>query len=403
MTDPRVPATPEAEAPQPPQTAPVSATAPVRGNPRGRRRAFAVLGVVLLVGAVVWAVFHFLLAKPEEETDDAYVAGDVVAITARDPGTVLAIRADNTQLVKAGQPLIDMDAATAEVGLAAAEADLARAVRSTRADFGRVTESGAAVVQARATLAAAIADYGRRRGAAAEGAVSGEELAHAGDAVKVARANLDLALSRQAQSRSAVSGTDTATNPAVLAAIAAYRRAAITSGHMHLTAPIDGVVAQRTVQLGQQVAAGTPLMAVVPLTTVWVDANFRETQLKDLRIGQPARVVADMYGDDVVFHGKVIGLGAGSGNAFALLPPQNASGNWIKIVQRVPVRIALAPAELRRHPLRVGLSVKATVDTVGRGGATLGAPAAQAYQGQATDVRDPAVEARIRQVIAANR
>ena len=172
---------------------------------------------------------------------------------------------------------------------------------------------------------------------------------------------------------------------------------------MHVTAPIDGVVAQRTVQLGQQVAAGTPLMAVVPLDRVWIDANFRETQLKDLRIGQPASVIADIYGGDVVYHGHVIGVGAGSGNAFALLPPQNASGNWIKIVQRVPVRIALDRRELRANPLRVGLSVKATVDTANTSGQRLGRPAASAYRTAAANGTDPQVEARIRQIIAANR
>ena len=388
-----------------PASAPDEATQPdtAGGKPRARRRGLMILGVVVAIGLIVWAVFHFLLAKPEQETDDAYVAGDVVAITARDPGQITAIHADNTQTVRAGAPLLDLDPATADVALASAEAELARAVRATRADISKVSESGAGVVQARAQLAAATADYARRQGAAAQGAISGEELAHAADAVKVARATLALAQSQQAQSRSAVQGTDTSTNPAVLAAAAAYRRAAITRSHMHIVAPIDGVVAQRTVQIGQQVAAGTPLMAVVPLSKVWVDANFRETQLKDLRIGQPATVTADMYGDDIVFHGKVIGVGAGSGNAFALLPPQNASGNWIKIVQRVPVRIALDPRELNAHPLRVGLSVNATVDTANRSGALLGQPAAQAYAGRATDGSDPAVEARIRQIIAANR
>ena len=380
-----------------------SAPLPPAGKPQARRRGLLILGIVVAIGLIAWAVSHFLLAKPAEETDDAYVAGDVVAITARDPGQITAIHADNTQTVKAGAPLLDLDPATADVALASAAAELARAVRATRADISKVGESGAAVVQAEAQLSAATADYARRRGAAAQGAISGEELAHAADAVKVARANLNLARSQQAQSRSTVQGTDTRTNPAVLAAIAAYRRAAITRSHMHIVAPIDGVVAQRTVQIGQQVAAGTPLMAVVPLSKVWVDANFRETQLKDLRIGQPATVTADMYGDDIVFHGKVIGVGAGSGNAFALLPPQNASGNWIKIVQRVPVRIALDPRELNAHPLRVGLSVNATVDTANRSGALLGQPAAQAYAGRATDGSDPAVEARIRQIIAANR
>ncbi|WP_445191743.1 efflux RND transporter periplasmic adaptor subunit [Sphingomonas sp. Tas61C01] len=402
MTDTATPPSSSASAPVPaPAQTPVAP--PERGNPSGRKRGFLILGVVVLIGLLIWAVFHFLLAKPEEETDDAYVAGDVVAITARDPGTVLAIHADNTQMVKAGQPLIDLDSATADVNLAAAEAELARAVRSTRADISKVGESGAQVVQVRATLAAAEADYGRRRGAAAQGAISGEELSHAADAVKVARANLQLALSQQAQSRSTVQGTSTSTNPAVLTAIAAYRRAAITRSHMHVTAPIDGVVAQRTVQLGQQVAAGMPLMSVVPLDRVWVDANFRETQLRDLRVGQPVTVVADMYGDDLPYHGKVVGVGAGSGNAFALLPAQNASGNWIKIVQRVPVRIAIDPRELRANPLRVGLSVTATVATDDVRGPRLGAPAKQAYKGMATDANDPVVEAKIRQIIAANR
>ena len=397
-----MPAAPQASAPITPETVP---SAPV-GKPRARRLGFAILAIVVVIGLIVWAVFHFLLATPEEETDDAYVAGDVVAITARDPGTVLAIRADNTQTVTAGQPLIDLDAATADVNLAAAAADLATAVRATRADFSKVGASDAGVVQARASLSAAQGDFARRRSAAAAGAISGEELSHAADALKVARANLQLALAQQNQSRTAVSGTDVSSNPAVLAAIAAYRRAAIQRGHMHIVAPITGVVAQRSVQLGQQVAAGTPLMAVVPLDRVWIDANFRETQLKDLRIGQRASVTADMYGGDVVYHGKVMGVGAGSGNAFALLPPQNASGNWIKIVQRVPVRIALDPKELRANPLRVGLSVKATVDTANLSGQRLGSPAkrgAATYQGEATDPNDAEVEARIRQIIAANR
>ena len=400
MTDTRnaVPAAgPDAEI-QPRETVPP----PAAGSSRARRRALSVLGIVVVVALIVWAVMHFLFARPEQETDDAYVAGDVVSVTARDPGQVLSIGADNTQTVRRGQTLIDLDPATVDVNVAAAGADLARAVRSTRADFTRASGSGAGVIQAQAELDRAQDDLGRRRGAAAQGAVSGEELAHAQDQVKVAAANLNLARAQQAQAQSTVSGTNVDTNPAVLAAIAAYRRAAIARSHMHIVAPIDGVVAQRTVQLGQQVAAGTPLMAVVPLDRVWVDANFRETQLRDVRIGQPATVTADVYGSAVTYRGRVIGLGAGSGNAFALLPAQNASGNWIKIVQRLPVRIGLDAAELRAHPLRVGLSTKVVVDTANTGGSLLGRPAAPAYGGQAPDA-DPAVEARIRQIIAQNR
>jgi membrane fusion protein (multidrug efflux system) len=212
-------------------------TPPSAGRPALRRRLLTGLAIIVVVGIAVWAVFHFLLAAPEEETDDAYVAGDVVAITARDPGTILAIHADNTQSVKAGQPLIDLDPLTADVNLAAAEAELARAVRGTRADFSRVGEANAAVVQAEAQLSAAQADYTRRRGAAAEGAVSGEELSHAADQVKVARAALNLARSRRTQAQSTVAGTAVNTNPAVLAAIAAYRRAAIMRSHMHYRRP----------------------------------------------------------------------------------------------------------------------------------------------------------------------
>ncbi|KTT73694.1 efflux RND transporter periplasmic adaptor subunit, partial [Sphingomonas endophytica] len=373
------------------------------GKPAARRRALSILGIVVLIAAIVWAVMHFFFSPPEEETDDAYVAGDVVAVTARDPGTVTSLRADNTQSVTAGQPLIELDPTTADVNVAAAAAELARAVRATRADFTRVGQSDAGIVQAQAELARAQADYARRRTAAAQGAVSGEELSHAADAVKVAVANLRLAREQRRQAQATVQGTDVNTNPAVLAAIAAYRKAAIARSHMHVTAPVTGVVAQRTVQVGQQVSAGTPLMAIVPLDRLWVDANFRETQLKDVRIGQPVVLTSDMYGDDVTYHGRVAGLSAGSGNAFALLPPQNASGNWIKIVQRVPVRISLDPRELRQHPLRIGLSMKTTIDTADTRGALLAQGATTPYQGDTTTGTDPQVEAAIRRIVAANR
>ncbi len=388
----------------PDQAAPAApAAAKDGGKPRARRIGLWLLAAVVVVGVAVWAVFHFLLATPQEETDDAYVAGDVVAITARDPGTVLAIHADNTQTVRAGEPLIALDPATSDVALASAAADLAKAVRATRSSFTAVGANDAEVAQAEARLAEARGDLARRQGAASAGAISGEELSHAQDQVRVATANLALARSHRVQARNTVEGTTVETNPAVQAAIAAYRRAAITMSHMRITAPVAGVVAQRTVQIGQQVAAGTPLMAVVPIDRLWVDANFRETQLRDLRIGQPATVTADMYGDDIVYHGRVVGLGAGSGNAFALLPPQNASGNWIKITQRVPVRIMLDRRELAANPLRVGLSVAVTVLTGDQSGARIGQPASAAYPALPDAARDPAVEAAIRRIIAANR
>ncbi|MBV9841719.1 MAG: efflux RND transporter periplasmic adaptor subunit, partial [Sphingomonadaceae bacterium] len=331
-------------------------------KPRARRLGFLILGVVIVLVALGYIVMR-MLAPPSEATDDAYVGGDVVSITAREGGTVLALHADNTQAVKRGAPLIDLDPATQDVALAQAEADLGRAVRGVRADQSAVNEASAEIAQAQADLGRAQADFARRRAAAKDGAVSGEEVSHAQDAVTTAHAAVALAQAKRAQAESSVSGTSVADNPAVLAAIAAVRRAAISRAYMNLTAPVSGIVAQRTVQLGQRVAAGTPLMAVVPLDTLWLDANFRETQLQNLRVGQPATIRADVYGGNVTFHGHVLGLGAGSGNAFSLLPAQNATGNWIKIVQRVPVRIALDPAELRRNPLRIGLSAKVAVDT----------------------------------------
>ena len=383
-----------------PQSAP-PAPPPPPAKSRARRIGFLILGAVILIGAIIYGVME-LTAPPSEETDDAYVGGNIVAVTARDGGTVLALHADNTQAVTQGQPLIDLDPATTDVQLAAAEAALGRAVRAVRSNTAQVDEAGAEIAQAQADLSKALNDYARRRGAAADGAVSGEELSHAADAVTTARAALNLARAKQAQAASTVAGTTVANNPQVLAAIADLRQAAINSSHMRITAPVSGVIAQRTVQLGQKVAAGTPLMAVVPLDSLWVDANFRETQLQHLRVGQPAVIHADVYGKDVTFHGKVLGLGAGSGNAFSLLPPQNASGNWIKIVQRVPVRIALDPKELRQHPLRVGLSVNAEVDTSNRSGPLVAGAAPPAGGVQQSLDGGPEVEARIRRIIAEN-
>jgi membrane fusion protein (multidrug efflux system) len=268
----------------------------------------------------------------------------------------MALHADNTQSVRRGQLLLEMDPSVANVNLQAAEANLARTVRAVRGAFSNAGSSRARVAQAEVAVALARTDYQRRQQASADGAVSAEELAHARDNVRAAEAALAAARSGHEQALSQIQGTDVANNPEVLAAEASLRTAVIAKSHMKIVAPVDGVIAQRTVQLGQQVAAGTPLLAVVSLDHVWIDANFKEVQLEDMRIGQPVTVTADIYGGRVTYHGHVEGLGAGSGSAFALLPPQNASGNWIKIVQRVPVRIALDPKELAEHPLRIGLS-----------------------------------------------
>ena len=333
-----------------------------KNNSSRRRRGFLLLGAVIVLGAIAYGAYWYLDARFYEGTDDAYVSGDIVAVTSRENATVMALYADNTQSVKRGQLLMEMDPSVVTVNVAAAEANLARAVRSVKGEFSHAASSNAQVAQAQVQLALAQTDYQRRQAASADGAVSAEELAHARDSVRGAEAALEAARGGHEQSLSQIQGTGVADNPDVLSAEAALRTAVIAQGHMRVVAPVDGVVAQRTVQVGQQVAAGTPLLAVVPLNNVWVDANFKEVQLQDMRVGQPVDVTADIYGGKVTYHGHVEGMGAGSGSAFALLPPQNASGNWIKIVQRVPVRIALDPEELKAHPLRVGLSVSATVN-----------------------------------------
>ncbi|HUB84642.1 MAG TPA: HlyD family efflux transporter periplasmic adaptor subunit [Rhizomicrobium sp.] len=366
-----------------------------------RRQLFSILGIVVVVGIIVYALYYFLYAVNYESTDDAYVGGDVVSITSYEPGTILALHADNTQLVKRGQLLVDLDPIKPQIAFQAAEANLGQAVRAVRTNFSKVDQLRAQVAAAKVNLAMAQSDYRRR--ASAGNAVSGEELSHSRDAVSDAQAALKAAQSSYAETLAAVQGTNVANNPDVLSAIAALRQAAVVLSHMKLYAPVDGVIAQRTAQLGQQVAPGTPLMAVVPLSDVWIEANFKEGQLEDMRIGQPATVKADIYGGGVTYHGKIVGLGAGSGSAFALLPPQNASGNWVKIVQRVPVRIALDPQELRKHPLRVGLSVTVSVDVADTSGQAIGLTQPQrVMRSSPNDGGGPALDALIQRILKQN-
>jgi len=368
-------------------------------NKSRRQRGFMIFGALTVIAALAYGAYWFFDARFYETTDDAYVSGNIVAVTSRENATVMALHADNTQSVRRGQLLMEMDPSVVNVNLAAAEANLARAVRSVKGEFSRAQSFGAQVAQAEVALALARTDYQRRQQAAADGAVSTEELAHARDNVRAAQAAVEAAKGGHNQSLSQIAGTDVANNPDVLAAEAALRSAAIAQSHMRIVAPVDGVIAQRTVQLGQQVAAGTPLLAVVSLSNVWVDANFKEVQLQDMRIGQPVTITADIYGGKVTYHGKVEGLGAGSGSAFALLPPQNASGNWIKIVQRVPVRIALDPQELTEHPLRVGLSVSVSVSIRDTSGpqvtSRIGAGATRADLGDDANAKADAIIARI--------
>ena len=372
--------------------------------PSRRWRLLAAVGGGLLAIALVYGLYWAQVLRYHQTTDDAYVSGNVVQITPQISGTVVAIGADDTQFVKAGQSLVRLDRADAKVALDQAEAQLARTVRDVRNQFATSAQLGAAVEARQTELTRAQSDLERRARLGASGAVSGEELQHARDAVKGAQADLAAARQQFAANRARIDGTTLQDHPEVRDAAAAVRNAYLTWARTDLPAPVAGFVARRNVQLGQRVAPGAPLMAVVPLDQVWVDANFKEPQLSRMRVGQPVTLSADLYGGHVVFHGKVAGFGAGTGSAFSLLPAQNATGNWIKIVQRVPVRVALDPREIAEHPLQIGLSMRADVDVRAGSGARLPQLASTATP-WSTDVfgsSDAQADARVAAIISAN-
>ncbi|RYY77361.1 MAG: HlyD family efflux transporter periplasmic adaptor subunit [Gammaproteobacteria bacterium] len=321
-----------------------------------------VVGAVVLLGVIAYTAYYFLHSRYFEETDDAYVASDMVQINSEVSGTVISVGVDNTQQVTRGQTLIELDPADAQIAVAAAEAELARSVRNVRALFSRSSGLKSVINARQIALQSARNDLQRRMKVAAEGGVSAEELQHSKDQVAQLEAALATSSEELETNNAQVENTTIANHPQVLSAAASLRQASLALKRTRIVAPVSGAVARRNVEIGSRIAAGTPLLAVVPLENAWVDANFKEVQLEHMRVGQPVEVHSDMYGKDVTYHGKIAGLGAGSGAAFALLPPQNASGNWIKIVQRVPVRIALDPKELAKNPLRLGLSMHVEVD-----------------------------------------
>jgi membrane fusion protein (multidrug efflux system) len=362
-----------------------------------------VAGVFGAVGAAYLGYWATVL-RNYQSTDDAYVNGNVVQITPQISGTVVSIAADDTQFVKAGQPLVRLDQADAKVALDQSEAQLARTVREVRNLFSTSAQLQAAVAVRQTDLAQAQSDLARREQLGKSGAVSGEELQHARDAVKAAQSALLAAQQQLAANRARIDRTTLEDHPDVRNAAAVVRNAYINYARTVLPAPVSGFVARRNVQLGQRVSPGAPLMAVVPLDQVWVEANFKEPQLSGMRIGQPVTLTADLYGSSFEYHGKVVGFGAGTGSAFSLLPAQNATGNWIKIVQRVPVRVALDPGELATHPLQIGLTMKAQVNVRNKSGERLPQVASNRVP-YATDVfatTDQSADARVHEIIAAN-
>jgi membrane fusion protein, multidrug efflux system len=414
-------AAPAASAGAPGAASAAAGAAPVApaGNGNGNRRKalLGVAGVVVLVG-IAYAIYWALVLNHYESTDNAYVQGNVVQLTPQVAGTVIAIAADDTDFVKAGQLLVKLDPADARVALDQAEAQLAQAVRETRILFvnngtlkAQIDAREADLARARSDVLRAEDDVARRTPLVATGAVGKEEFSHATSQLAVAKTSLAAAESgaqaardQLASNQSLTEGISVDQHPSVLRAAARVREAYLALRRAELLAPVDGYVARRSVQLGQRVQAGTPLLSVIALNQLWVDANFKEGQLRNLRIGQPVELQADVYGKKVDYHGTIEGLGAGTGAAFALLPAQNATGNWIKVVQRVPVRIALDPKETASHPLRVGLSMDVKVDVSKTEGRML-ADASNRQAHSATTVFDDsnaAADADVKKIIAAN-
>jgi membrane fusion protein (multidrug efflux system) len=362
----------DAPAPATPSNGPASDGPSSNGNGNGKRRVIlTVIALVFILAGVGWYLLHLFVFSLRETTDDAYVNGNQVTLSSQIEGTVIAVLADDTQRVDVGQVLVKLDPTDSQVNLAKAKSALANAVRQVRQQTASASQYDAAIAARKLDLARAEADLKRRQPLLADKAIAPEEVAHARETVDTAKAALESATRQAEASHALVDGTDVGENASVLQAKAAFREAWIHAERNAIVAPVSGYVAQRSVQVGSSVRAGQPLLTIIPLHNLWVDANLKESQLAHVRIGQPVKIESDLYGGGVEYSGHVVGLGAGSGSAFALLPPQNASGNWIKVVQRVPVRVSLDDKELEQHPLRIGLSTAVKIDTHDRSGQML--------------------------------
>jgi membrane fusion protein (multidrug efflux system) len=400
-----------------PETNPPTTPPATGGNP-ARKKALGAVTAAVAVAGIAYGAYWALVLNHFESTDNAYVQGNIVQLTPQVGGTVVAINADDTDHVKAGQWLVKLDPADAQVALDQAEAQLAQAVREVRTLYANNSTFGAQIAareadlaRAQSELARAQDDVNRRAPLLSTGAVGKEEFNHATSQLSAAKSSVAAAQSAVLAAREQLGANQTLTDgvsveqhPNVLRAAARVREAFLALRRDELLAPVDGFVAKRSVQLGQRVQAGAPLMSVIALNEVWVEANFKESQLQQLRIGQPVELVADVYGKKAAYHGQIEGLGAGTGSAFALLPAQNATGNWIKVVQRVPVRIRLDAKELVAHPLRVGLSMQAKVDvsqTDGRMLADASRPAT-AVQTHVFEDNNSAADAEVKKILAAH-
>ncbi len=426
-------ASPQARSPEAPAASP-SAVRPVNdarpgapaprgasartGRARARRIGMTMVALAVVIAGIGYWAWWDRVGRFHVSTDNAYVQGNLVQLTPQVTGSVVAINADDTDLVRAGQPLVVLDSADAQVALEQAQAQLAQAVREVQQTYttngtlrANIALREADVARARADVARATDDVRRREGLLASGAVSGEEMHHARSALDAASSSLAAAQAAVKAAREQLAsnlalteGIPVEEHPNVQRAAARVREALLAVRRATLPAPVSGYVAKRSVQVGQRVQPGQPLLSVIPLDQVWVEANFKEVQLRDMRIGQPVQLTADVYGDRVTYRGRIVGLGAGTGSAFSVLPAQNATGNWIKVVQRLPVRIELDAAQLAEHPLRVGLSMEADVDIHDRSGPALAsAPRRQPVaQTQALEADSREADEMVQRIIAAN-
>ena len=327
-----------------------------------RKKAFGIFFFILIITTALTALYWFFFLKDYQSTEDAYVNGNQIMISSQVAGNVRQINVENMDFVHAGDVLLELDDTDYQLSFSQAQNTLAGAVRQI-SQLGYTVKQLEATVQANQTaLTKAQGDLARREQLGKSGAIDKESLQHAREAVMTAEANLKAVKNQLAANKSLLMNVPLKEQPEIQKAISSVKQAWLNLQRTKITSPIDGYVARRSTQVGQKVAVGSALMAVIANDQMWVDANFKETQLKDMRIGQPVKLSFDLYGHDVKFDGKIEGIEMGTGSAFSVLPAQNSTGNWIKVVQRVPVRISLDPQQITRYPLRIGLSTLVEVN-----------------------------------------
>lgn len=372
-----------------------------RPMPKERKNRLWLVTAIFIIIAIGFALMYFLVWQHSEETDNAYVQGNLVQINAQVPATVQHIGAEDTQIVKTGDILLTLDDKDYRLAYEQAQNQLRAAVRQIKQQQAALNQADALLSAKKTALNNAQSIYQRRKALAKSHAISAEELDRSKTMMDAAAADLQAAKATRNAAQAAIGKEiPLEKQPSVMSAANQIRQSWLNLQRTQVRAPVSGQIAKRNVQLGQKVAPGAPLMVIVPMDDLWVDANFKETQLNKLRIGQEVEMMADIYGDDVVYHGKILGVSAGTGSAFSLLPAQNATGNWIKVVQRVPVRISLDKKDMQTHPLRVGLSMTVDVNTQQKEGLSVMEGQVHAQQASVDDIDFNEVNQLIKEIIS---